>query len=152
MTVNDMLHIETINIAAEPAAIYDAVRQLERMGEWSPENTGGEWLSGDGSSVGDTFEGNNKIGDREWSVVCTVNKADGSTFGWYTGEEANPFVEWTYTVEPSGAGAVVSERWDVLCLPPTLADFSPEQLAGRKKMVQDGMQTTLAKLKATLEG
>ena len=152
MTVHDMSHTETIDIAAAPQAVYDTVRQLERMGEWSPENTGGEWLEGDGSSVGDVFEGVNKIGDREWSVACVVNKAEsGSTFGFYTGPAENPYVQWTYTVKASGDGATLSEHWDVLTLPPTLAEAPPEQLAGRTKMVQEGMKTTLANLKKTLE-
>lgn len=153
MTVHDMTHTESIEIAAAPQAVYDTVRQLERMGEWSPENTGGQWLEGDGSSVGDVFEGDNKIGKREWSVACVVNKADaGSAFGFYTGPAEAPYVQWTYTVEAAGEGTKLTEHWDVLCLPPTLAEAPAEQLAGRTAMVQEGMKSTLTNLKATLEG
>ena len=52
-------HSETVEIAASATEVYNAVRDLERMGEWSPENQGGSWIVGDGQSVGDRFEGNN---------------------------------------------------------------------------------------------
>lgn len=153
MTVNDMTHSETITIAAAPAEIYDTIRQLERMGEWSPENTGGEWLEGDGSSAGDQFEGTNRIGEREWSVVATVNQAEpGKRFGFYTGSADDPLVQWSYQLEASDGGTAVTEVWDVVKLPSTLAEASAERLAGRKAMVQEGMATTLANLKSTLEG
>lgn len=41
MAVHGMMHNESVEIAAQPAEVFDAVRRLERMGEWSPENHGG---------------------------------------------------------------------------------------------------------------
>ena len=33
-----------IDIASTPERLYAMVADLTRMGEWSPENQGGEWL------------------------------------------------------------------------------------------------------------
>ncbi len=33
-------------ISASPEQLYSMVSDVTRMGEWSPENEGGEWLGG----------------------------------------------------------------------------------------------------------
>jgi polyketide cyclase/dehydrase/lipid transport protein len=43
MTVHGMHREASIEIHASPEAVYDLVSDLPRMGEWSPENIGGEW-------------------------------------------------------------------------------------------------------------
>ena len=152
MAVHDMYHEESVVIAASRETVYDTIRQLERMGEWSPESTGGEWTSGDGTSVGDQFDGVNKIGDRVWTATATVLRADpGEAFTFHTGPSDNMMAEWSYLIEDADGGSKVTEVWEVHVLPPTLAEASAEQLAGRAAMVQESMRTTLAGLKATLE-
>jgi uncharacterized protein YndB with AHSA1/START domain len=48
----------TKDISASPESIWALVTDLPRMGEWSPENRGGEWLKGaTGPSVGARFKG-----------------------------------------------------------------------------------------------
>ena len=40
-------HVEVTKvIAAAPERVYELVSDLPRMGEWSPENTGGTWIKG----------------------------------------------------------------------------------------------------------
>ncbi|MDG2112177.1 MAG: SRPBCC family protein [Actinomycetota bacterium] len=155
MTVHDMHLEETTDIAAAPADVYALVSDLPRMGEWSPENRGGRWEDGCSGAVGDVFHGDNKIGDREWTVACNVTVADaGSQFEFITGAEADdgPFVRWTYRLADNGGRTTVTEIWDVEQLPPTLRALSEKQLAGRKAAVQAAMQATLAGIKATAEG
>jgi len=43
MTVHGMHREASIEIHASPEAVYALVSDLPRMGEWSPENIGGEW-------------------------------------------------------------------------------------------------------------
>ena len=45
MTVHGMHREASIEINAS-RAVYDLVSDLPRMGEWSPENIGGEWQGG----------------------------------------------------------------------------------------------------------
>jgi hypothetical protein len=152
MTVHDLQLGAAIEIAASPTEVYALVRQLTRMGEWSPENTGGRWIVGDGSSVGDRFEGANALGDREWTVVATVNRAEpGVAFSFHTGPPDQVLVQWGYEMTPVANGTMLTETWDVIQLPPALADAPPERLASRKAQVQEAMTATLAAMKATLE-
>ncbi len=152
MTVHDMYHEESVEIPATAEQVYALVSDLPRMGEWSPENRGGEWLDGGSGQVGDRFEGHNKIGEREWSVVCQVTKAEpGSEFEFVTGDPEAPFVRWSYRLSGSSP-TTLTEVWNVEQLPPTLVNFSPEQLAGRADMVRTAMTQTLAGIKATATG
>ena len=151
MTVEGMYHEESVEIDARAEAVYDTVSDLTRMGEWSPENRGGEWLDGGVGAVGDRFEGHNQIGDRKWSVVAQVTRADrGSEFQFVTGDPASPSVRWTYRLTGSNP-TVLTEIWDVEQLPPTLATFDAEGLAARAQAVRAGMVATLAGLRSTLE-
>lgn len=141
-------HSESVDIAASPADLYAAVSQLERMGEWSPENKGGTWIKGDGSSVGDQFQGDNEIGDYKWQATAEVTRCDpGEAFCFSVGETA----DWGYHFEAIDAGCRVTETWAMNKLPPTLADAPEERIQGRVEMVQAAMATTLANLKASVE-
>ena len=151
MTVEGMYHEETVAIDASADAVYGLVSDLTRMGEWSPENTGGQWLDGGSGQVGDRFEGVNRIGEREWSVVCQVTKAEpGTEFQFITGEVEAPVVRWSYRMSGSNP-TTLTEVWDVEQLPSTLADASAERLAGRAEQVRSAMSQTLAGIKATAE-
>src|SRR4051812_3824382 len=48
-----------ITVAASPELVYSVVSDLPRSGEWSPECTGGEWVSGTPGTVGAVFRGSN---------------------------------------------------------------------------------------------
>jgi hypothetical protein len=41
----EQIHVER-TIRADAGELYDLVSDLPRMGEWSPENTGGRWVNG----------------------------------------------------------------------------------------------------------
>ncbi len=156
MTVHRMHHEATVEITATPDAVYGLVSDVPRMGEWSPENAGADWTSGTPGAEGSTFEGHNRIGEREWSVPCTVTAAQpGECFEWVTRAEdpEGPYVRWTYRMTPSASGGTsLTEIWDIVTLPPTLRSLSSEQLAARADVVRAGMATTLAAIKAAAEG
>jgi len=153
MTVHGMHREASIAIDVDPAAVFEAVSDLPRMGEWSPENRGGEWQDGGRGAVGDRFIGTNRRNDFEWSVLCEVTIAEpGRTFEWVTRPDIGPCVRWRYEMEPADLGTLVREIWDVERLPPSLESRTPEQLAERSETVEAGMRTTLARLKSHLEG
>jgi len=55
----------TRDIAASPEAVWALVTDLERMGEWSPENQGGNWVApATEAAVGAIFKGSNSHGKR----------------------------------------------------------------------------------------
>jgi len=145
-------HEETIEIAATPQVVYDTVSQLERMGEWSPENTGGRWIKGDGSSVGDHFEGDNAVGEQTWTAVAEITRCDpGEAFCFTVGGLDDPVAEWGYHLAPSDVGCTVTETWKMTRLPASFVGRPEEEIQGRVDMVARGMAKTLANLKASIE-
>ena len=152
MTVHGMHREASIEINASPETVYDLVSDLPRMGEWSPENTGGEWQAGGSGKVGDRYVGLNRAGERTWSVPVMVTQAErGRCFEFVTAPDQGPYVRWTYRLEPSGSGTRVTEIWDVENLPPTLQSWSQEQLDERSRNTEAALAKTLAAIKATAE-
>ena len=50
----------SITIDCAPAIVHDIITDVSRMGEWSPECTGGAWVPpATGPAVGATFTGTN---------------------------------------------------------------------------------------------
>ncbi len=74
----------SVHIDAEPDAVYELISDITRMGEWSPECQGGDWIDGATPSVGSQFHGRNRRGDNEWTTPNTViaAKPAESSLGW----------------------------------------------------------------------
>ena len=153
MTVHGRHREASIDINTFPEAVYAPVSDLPRMGEWSPENIGGEWQDGGRGQVGDRYIGHNRAGARAWSVPVLVTVAErGRCFAFVTRPDEGPYVRWTYRLEPSGAGTRVTEVWDVEQLPPAMQSATQAQLAERSRYTEAMLATTLAAIKATAEG
>ena len=143
----------SIEIAAPPEVVYGLVSDLPRMGEWSSENVGGEWLGDGTGTVGDRFLGHNKAGEREWSRECEVAAAiPGRDFTFVVGGVAANCTTWSYELEEIGSGRTrLTERWWFVNMTPALQAATEEQLAGRIEQTQDAIEHTLAAIKATAE-
>jgi hypothetical protein len=93
----------SINIQTSPEAVYDLVSDLPRMGEWSPENIGGEWQDGGSGQVGDRFLGHNRTRERSWSVPVMVTVAErGRCFEFVTHPDAGPMCAGPTAWSPAG--------------------------------------------------
>lgn len=154
MAIDGMTHSESVDIAAAPADVFEAIRRLERMGEWSPENAGGEWTTGDGTGVGDQFMGVNRIGEREWQAPAVVTRTEpGIAFEFMVPSNDNPVADWRYSFEATDGGTRVTEAWEMCRTPDTWGtDVPREQIEARKEAVVDSMRVTLAALKQSFEG
>lgn len=142
----------SIEIDAAPDEVYALVSAIERMGEWSPENTGGSWLNDGNGKAGDWFVGHNKAGEREWSRECQVAVAEPAReFTFVVGGVEDNCTWWSYDLEPSGTGTRLTERWWYANMTPGLAAATPEQLAARIEATGPMLETTLAAIKATAE-
>lgn len=100
-------------VSASPAEVWSKVSDLTRMGEWSPENRGGEWIGGaTGPAVGAKFKGKNVNGKRSWSTVVVVTDYVPPRRIVFA-LEVGPWTwcDWIYEVEPEGNGTRVTHSW-----------------------------------------
>jgi hypothetical protein len=144
---------ESIQVSADPAAVYALVADLPRMGEWSPECTGVTWRGAPPHAVaGSRFIGHNRIGAIRWvsqGVVTEAEPARRFTFHIYFGPI--PVADWSYdlTTTPDGT-CTVTESW---------TDRRPRALSRALSVVygqraprnEQGIHTTLANLKSAAE-
>lgn len=153
MTDNATVSSST-RIAASPETVYALVSDLTRMGEWSPEATGGEWVGGDGPDVGVKFKGTNANGGKKWKTVVKVTEASSpSRFAFANAVGPIVAAEWVYEITPVADGCEVTESWIDRRGP--VINFVGKFLTGvddRTAHTRSMIETTLAGIKATAEG
>jgi len=144
----------TRTIAATPSAVYAALTDITRMGEWSPETVAAEWNDGvTEAAVGATFTGHNRNGDKEWTTEATiVELVPDERFFFDCSARGFVFSKWGYTIEPADGGCVVTEY---------AQDLRPESALERSAQISGvtdrlahnraGMEDTLRRLAAALE-
>jgi uncharacterized protein YndB with AHSA1/START domain len=134
-------------IAAPPEAVYAAISDVTRMGEWSMECHDCEWHTGyDGPIVGATFDGHNRNGAHEWTTQAKVIEADpGRAFAFECSMMEFHYSTWGYRIEPTASGSRVTE-WSEDLRPESAIEFS-RQLSG----VDDRDERNLATMSETLE-
>lgn len=112
-----MSHSPVVSVSRDvpvPAEkVWEMVTDLPRMGEWSPENQGGEWLDGaTGATVGARFKGRNKNGERSWATVVKVTEVVPTTkFSFGLMLAGRNWCDWVYEIEPTAAGCRVTHSW-----------------------------------------
>ena len=143
------------DIAASPEAVYDAITDITRMGEWSPENQGGTWNEGwSGAEVGATFTSTNRNGDKEWQIDSVVTEAVPNERFFFDCQVRDfVFSKWGYTIEATDSGCTVTEYWQDLRPEELRTGVSPTSGVGdRVPHNRAGMEATLEGLAAALEG
>jgi uncharacterized protein YndB with AHSA1/START domain len=142
------------DIAASPEAVYAAISDVTRMGEWSPECHTCEWHEGfDGPAVGATFDGHNRAGDKEWTSQGKVIEADpGRAFTFEVSMYDFHYATWGYRIEPTETGSRVTE-WNEDLRPESAMEMA-KQISGiedRPGRNRETMSETLERLAAALE-
>jgi hypothetical protein len=142
------------DIAAPPAAVFAAITDITRMGEWSPETYAAEWNEGFSQpEVGAKYTGHNRNGELEWSTEAEIVELvpdERFFFDCMVGDFV--YASWGYRIEETDAGCRVTECWQ---------DHRPEEIkeiAGQISGVYErephnkaGMEATLAALAAAVE-
>lgn len=139
-------------IEATPDSVWTLVSDLEGMGRFSPENTGGAWTSGNPGSVGATFKGTNKHGLVRWSTHCTITEVVGGQKFSFEVDESK--ARWSFLVEPSGTGTLLTETREIFATAPRyvrILSGSGVLGRGRNQIIAAGIDTTLARIKMHLE-
>ena len=143
------------DIAAPPEAVYAAISEVTRMGEWSEECFACEWHEGfDGPVVGATFDGHNRNGDREWTSQGKVIEAEpGRSFAFEVSMFGFHYSTWGYRIEPTATGSRVTE-WCEDLRPESVMELSKE-MSGVDDRVERNRRTmggTLERLASACEG
>lgn len=144
----------TRDIAASPEAVYAALSDVARMGEWSEECYACEWHEGfAGPAVGAAFDGHNRHGDHEWTTQGTVVEADpGRAFAFECSMFDFHYSTWGYRIEPTPARCRVTE-WSEDLRPESALEISVQMsgVTDRAARNRHTMSGTLDRLAAALE-
>lgn len=96
----------TIKVDAE--RVYELISDLDAMASFGTEFQSGKWVSGRPGSVGSSFVGRQRLGEREWETTSTVLTAKpGREFSWVVGDPENATATWTVLLRTVPAGTEV---------------------------------------------
>jgi Polyketide cyclase / dehydrase and lipid transport len=146
----------SIDVDVPPAALYEIVADVTRMGEWSPECRRCEWIGGaTGPTVGARFKGSNRRGIARWSTKPRVVVADpGREFAFVTAHLGRDITRWSYRFESTPRSTRTTETFEMLRDMPwyfRLVDLVLMGVKDRKADLEANMTETLERLKAAAE-
>ena len=100
----------SVEINAPVEKVWAMITDLPRMGEWSPENKGGEWMKGaTTAAVGASFKGKNGNGKKNWSTSVKVNALEAPRkFSFGLMVFGKNWCDWVYELEPTTTGCRVT--------------------------------------------
>ena len=143
---------ESIDVAVAPAVAFSALSDLAAMGRWSPENTGGHWLSASGPARGARFRGTNERDGSAWSTVARVTRYEPPAhFAFEVTFRGLRVSRWEYDVAPTATGCRITESWSDR-RPWILRGADDRNGSQRAAFTRTSVHTTLARLKDELEG
>jgi len=143
----------TVHVNVPPGELFDAVADISRMGEWSPECVSGRWLApAAGPAVGAEFEGDNvaKLGPitlKRWTTTSRVTACvRGEVFEFV----AEGYSTWRYEFVPTPDGTQLTECYSY---PPYTGakKFFYETIGRRSASMVAAVESTLARIKASVE-
>jgi hemerythrin-like domain-containing protein len=112
-----------VTVEAHIDDVWDVVRDVTRVGEWSHECVGAAWLAGaDEAAPGARFRGRNRAGVFRWGRVCEIVAADPHELVWITVPTAlfPDSSEWRIALAEVDGGTSISQQFRVLRAPKVL--------------------------------
>jgi uncharacterized protein YndB with AHSA1/START domain len=148
------LHAET-RIEAPPERVWSTLTDFQRMPQWSPELVRMVPLKRGGLRKGQWYLGINRRGAAVWPTRSVVAAIEPNRL--LTWDTRTSGARWIYEVQPDGADAsVLRLRRPVprrlTWLSNAYAAVALGGMASHADELEDGMRTTLERLKETVEG
>jgi uncharacterized protein YndB with AHSA1/START domain len=147
----------SVHSAASADAIWALLRDVTQMGRWSPECTGGTWLSSGSSNTvsdplpGSQFRGTNRLGPLQWSTTCTIVAVEpGRLLVFDARHSSGATTRWVFELRPESNGTTLRESFRTINSPAVV--IAIDRLAGRPRRLQKGMRATLERLSAEAGG
>lgn len=113
-----------VTVEADIDEIWDVVRDVTRVGEWSHECIGATWLGrANVAAPGARFRGRNRAGMFRWGRVCEIASADPYELVWITvPTHLYPdSSEWRISLAKADVGTSITQQFRVLRAPKVLA-------------------------------
>lgn len=111
-------HLEVaVEVPASVQAVWEVARDPTRVGEWSHECVGAEYLGGEThASVGTRFRGRNRQGLIRWGRICEIMEIEPHRLVWRTVPTlfAPDSSEWAIRLEPTADGTRIEQRYDIV--------------------------------------
>ncbi|MGV0804972.1 SRPBCC family protein [Mycolicibacterium setense] len=153
-TAFEVLLERRITIDKEPAAVWDIIRDIRRMPEWSPQVVSVKVREPDGDiRLGSTFTNLNHQGELEWITHGEVVR--------YAPEReiafriAENYTIWSFSISAHGAATVLTQRRETPDGISQLSlDLTESHLGGQQAFTESlevGMEQTLNAIKACAE-
>ncbi len=143
----------SVDVNRPAADVFEAISDITRMGEWSPECVAGRWVSpAIGPEVGAVFEGDNvaaagPVTLKKWTTASEVTACEpGAVFEFV----AEGYTTWRYELAERDGVTTVTESFSF----PQYdgwQKFVYSTLMRRDRSMVTGMEKTLARIKASLE-
>jgi hypothetical protein len=144
----------TIHMAASPAAVWDLVSDVTKIGRYSPETFEAEWLGGaTGPAVGARFRGHvkrNGRGPTYWTTCTVLTSEPEREFAFGVGSSTKPLNVWRYQLEPAGDGTDVTESFELRPIWPLRLYWAVLGWS-RGRTNREGMRQTLERIRAEVE-
>ncbi|MCY7298899.1 MAG: SRPBCC family protein [Ilumatobacteraceae bacterium] len=142
-----------ITIDRPASEVWAAIADITRVGDWSPECIAGRWVGGaTGPTVGAKFEGDNvaKVAGRtikKWTTTSEVTACEpGVVFEFV----AEGYTTWRYDFLAAGdSSTTVTESFDYTAK--GFIGIVYDRILFRPKAMTNGMNSTLARVKSSLE-
>ncbi|MEX2292496.1 MAG: SRPBCC family protein [Acidimicrobiales bacterium] len=149
-----MVEASATALINRPAAeVFAAVSDIARMGEWSPECTGGRWVApATGPAVGAKFEGDNiahvgPITLKRWTTTSEVTECVPDKVFEFIAEG---YTTWRYELTEADGATTLTESYAYD--PQTgVRGFLYDVVARRPAAMAKGIQRTVDRIKAVLE-
>lgn|GEM_PF-737431 len=113
-----------VTVDASINDVWDVVRDITRVGEWSHECVGAEWMGEARSAVpGARFRGRNRSGPFRWGRICEIVSAEPYELVWRTVPTAlfPDSSEWRITLADAGGRTTITQSFRVLRAPKMLS-------------------------------